>query len=492
MKQFKAGIVVRGEWIEDDLVEFGGRSTGITFLSPDPKKHIGKMPLTSPSALADLYDLSFEDLLKYVDRLGSKLVLADNPYLQEALEASYLTSGQTPPLLKSSYESLPHLFNRKVAHEMTDKTVGVANLEGWVAQTMADGRKVSVRAFGARTLHIIAGNSPIIAGMSILRNLLTRSDAIIKSPSNDPFTALAIARTMIDLDKHHPVTRHLAVAYWKGGDEALEQKLYRPQNIEKIIAWGGFASVKHVTKYIQPGLELISLDPKRSISVVGPEAFQSDATENDVALRLATDVGAINQEGCVNARVIYVLSGTDDKGLANLNRLAEKTYAAMMTLPPQVSTKPKEMLPELRSLLSAARLNDEWFKVTGGQNDEGAIIASQLPEPVDFAPQLAKRIANLVPIDDISELLSAVDAYTQTVGVYPENLKFSLRDRMSLYGAQRFVSLGYAASATMAGPQDGVETMRRMCKWIVCEDCDPAVTAPLWEDAEMFKVKQAA
>ena len=26
-------------------------------------------------------------------------------------------------------------------------------------------------------------------------------------------------------------------------------------------------------KYIQPGLELISLDPKRSISVIGPETF---------------------------------------------------------------------------------------------------------------------------------------------------------------------------------------------------------------------------
>ena len=42
-----------------------------------------------------------------------------------------------------------------------------------------------------------------------------------------------------------------------GGDEALEAKLYQPHNIEKICAWGGFASVKHVTKYIQPGIELI-------------------------------------------------------------------------------------------------------------------------------------------------------------------------------------------------------------------------------------------
>jgi Acyl-CoA reductase (LuxC) len=491
MKQFKAGIVIRGEWIEDHLVEFGGRSTGITFLSPDPKQYLSRLPLGNAKAMSDLYEISFDDILDYIDRLGKRLILANNPYLQEALEASCLTSSLTPPLLRKNYESLPHLFNRETAREIADNTIGINHLEGWVAKTMNDGRKVSIRAFGARALHIIAGNSPIIAALSILRNAITRSDAIIKSPSNDPFTALAIARTMIDMDTTHPLTRHLSVAYWKGGDEALEQKLYRPQNIEKIIAWGGFASVKHVTKYIQPGLELISLDPKRSVSIIGPEALADEKSMRDVALRLATDIGAFNQEGCVNARVIYVLSCTDDLGLARLDKLGKYTYEAMLGLPNGVSTVPKEMDQELRALVNATRLNDEWYHVIGGTRDEGAIIVSHIPEPVDFAAKLAKRIANLVPIDDIEEVYLAVDAYTQTVGIYPESLKITLRDRLSLFGAQRFTSLGYAASAAIATPQDAIESTRELCKWIVCEDCDPAVTPPLWEDGEMFKAKVA-
>ena len=491
MKTFKAGIVIRGQWIEDNLVEFGGRGTGITFLSPDPKQYLSRLPLGSAKALGDLYDLKFDDILDYIDRLGKRLVLANNAYLQEALEASCLTSSLTPPLLQSSYEVLPHLFNRQTAHEIADRTIGIDHLEGWVPRIMNDGRKVSIRAFGSRALHIIAGNSPVIAALSILRNAITRSDAIIKSPSNDPFTALAIARTMLDMDASHPLTKHLSVAYWKGGDEALEQKLYQPRNIEKIIAWGGFASVKHVTKYIQPGLELISLDPKRSVSIIGAEALANDVTMREVALRLATDIGAMNQEGCVNARVIYVLSGTDDLGLAKLDKLGKYTYDAMLALPRSVSTAPKEMDPELRSLLNATRLNDEWYHVIGGMKDEGAIIVSHLPEPVDFASRLAKRIANLVPIDDVEEVFGVVDAYTQTVGVYPESLKHELRDRLALYGAQRFTSLGYAAHATVATPQDAIESTRELCKWIVCEDCDPAVTKPLWEEGEMFKSKAA-
>ena len=346
MKQFSAGIVIRGEWIADYLVEFGGRSTGITFLSPDAKQYLSRLPLGSPKALGDLYELKFDDILDYIERLGSHLQLSSNTYLQEALEASCLTSSLTPPLLRSSYESLPNLFNRQTAREIADGTIGIDHLEGWVPKIMGDGRRVSIRAFGARALHIIAGNSPVIAALSILRNAITRSDAIIKSPSNDPFTALAIARTMLDMDAKHPLTRHLSVAYWKGGDEALEKQLYQPRNIEKIIAWGGFTSVKHVTKYIQPGLELISLDPKRSVSIIGPEALTNEITMRDVARRLATDIGALNQEGCVNARVIYVLSGSDEAGLAKIDKLGKYTYEAMLALPVSVSTAPKEMESE--------------------------------------------------------------------------------------------------------------------------------------------------
>src|SRR5207245_10225905 len=108
-------------------------------------------------------------------------------------------------------------------------------LEGWQSTPLIDGRTLSVRAFGARALHIIAGNSPIVAALTVVRNAITRSDAIIKSPSNDPFTARAIARTMQDVDPDHPLPRHLSVAYWKGGDEQIERHLYQPHNIRKLI-----------------------------------------------------------------------------------------------------------------------------------------------------------------------------------------------------------------------------------------------------------------
>src|SRR6202021_1337306 len=157
---------------------------------------------------------------------------------------------------------------------------------GGVDSPLADGTVASVRAFGARALHIIPGNGGGSAANAIVKNAFTRSDCIIKTPSNNPYSAVAIARPMCEMAPDHPITKHVTVAYWRGGDEELERRLYQPHNIEKILAWGGFASVKHVTRYIQPGLELISLDPKFSPSVLGREALESEEMMRAAAFRL--------------------------------------------------------------------------------------------------------------------------------------------------------------------------------------------------------------
>lgn len=475
-----APMIIRGQVITDNLIEVGGRGGDLSFLTPDANKYIDQLPLGNPAKMADLYSLSFNDILDYAVELGGRLDLEKNPYLQEACELSFLTAPTTPTIVKGSYMGLKHLLSREFVTEMAETTVGIKYLEGWVPQTLLDGTELEVRCFGARTLHIVAGNAVSLSLWTIIRNMVLRSDAIIKAPSNDPFTALAIARTMVDMAPDHPLTKHLSVAYWKGGDEAFEKRLYQPQNLEKIVAWGGFASMKHVTKYIQPGLELISLDPKRSASIIGQETFDSEANMREAAVRLAVDIGAINQKGCVCARVVYVQSGTDEQGLEKLNTFGRYVYDAMLGLPNTLSTTPKRYDQGLKAHVDALRLDDEWYKVIGGKDGEGAIICSQLPEPVSFAASLDDRTANLVPVDDLSEMMAAVDAYTQTVGVYPESIKDQLKDVLPLYGAQRIVSLGYAAAMKFAAPQDSIEPMRRMGKWISNQIASPETSAAPW------------
>ncbi len=133
-------------------------------------------------------------------------------------------------------------------------------------------------------------------------------------------------------------------------------------------------------------------------------------------------------------------------------------------------------------------MTDDFYRVFGGERREGAIVVSQFDEPVDYAPMLSGRVANIVPVDDIHQVTRAVNAYTQTIGIYPESLKRQLRDTLPLFGAQRLTSLGYACSVAIAMPQDAIEPIRRMCKWIVDEECDPEVVVPLWRLGQQVRI----
>jgi len=471
--------VLRGQVVESDLIEFGGRGGDITFLAPDPHKIVDRIPLASPRLMEDMYELSIDQILDYLAELGPRLELKNNAYLQEALEYSYDTAPSTKPIMDAFYHDMPFMFDKERIRKMVDFNIGIDHLEGWVEQQL-NGCTVGIRAYGSRQLHIVAGNGPVLGALTIIRGAVTRGDMIIKVPSNDPFTTGAIARTMVDMAPDHPVTKHLAVAYWRGGDEALESRIYQPHNIEKICAWGGFASVKHVTKYIQPGIELISLDPKRSASIVGPECLESEETMEDVGRRLAADFATGNQVACSASRLVYVMCGTDDDTIEKLKVLGQKTYEAMLALPDVISTKPKHYDRELKSQVDTLRLSDDFYTVIGGQDDEGAILISHTSDRVDFWEYLADRTINIIPVDTLEEVLDVVDAYTQTVGIWPENLWDVVRHKGALHGGQRFVELGYGFNgAGLVGPQDGIEPMRRIVKWIVSEKPGPD-KMPLW------------
>lgn len=474
MAQFQVPLIIRGEVIEDYSVEHGGRRGGVSLSAPEMSAYVDRLPLASPSALADLYDLSFDDILDYLAELGERLDYDRNRYLQEAFALSVETSGLGADILLAIYRQLGRVFDRAEMREMADALIGIDFLEGWVPMRTAEGYAINVRAFGARSVHIIAGNVPTVAAISLLRNCITRSDMIIKTPSNDPLTAVALARTMIEMAPDHPITRHLSVAYWKGGDAEVEDKLYQPNNVEKIIAWGGLASVTHIAKYVRPGIDLITLDPKLSSTIIGEAAFVDEQTMADVAARLALDVGVYNQEACLNARVVYAQTGTDADGLAKANRFGQMVYEAIQQLPARLSGPARRLNSDLAEEVEGLRYAGDLYRSIGG-DARGGVIVSQIDEPVEFSRLLANRVANIVPVDSLEVPIRAVTAYTQTIGIYPDSIVPEIRDRLAFHGAQRLVSLGYATRRVVTGPSDGIEPMRRMAKWIMHERYDPAV-----------------
>lgn len=472
-KIYEIPIISRGRIISPgpDAIEFSGRA-GAIFRAPNPRDHVQDLVLTDRTRLRDLHDLPTSEVIDFLATLGPRLTLEHNPHMQEAFSLSLEAGGLTEPVLRGVYAQLPSMFDRAYLTELVEKTIGIDYLDRWVPQGSRS--RFRIRAIGTRSLHITAGNVPVVGAITIIRSALTKSDCLIKLPSNDPLTASAIARTMIEIDAHHPVTKHLAVAYWKGGDEAVESQICRTSRIDKITAWGGMASMKHIQKYLVPGLDLIALNPKLSISMIGNEALQSEQALQEAADGIAVAAGKLNQTACVNTRVVYVESETDEASLERIISLGKAIHASFQRLPPVISTPALRPDRELESELRALALEEELYWVIG-DSVNGGVIVSRVSDRVDFHDRLGNRIVNLVPMPDISKVARWCDDSTQTVGIYPESLRERMRDTLSLAGVQRILPLRAHTSRQHEGaelpgmPHDGIEPMRRMVRWVIDE-----------------------
>lgn len=468
-------IIARGRIIMpgEDAVEFKGRG-GAAFRQADPHKHIHDLVLGNTARLRDLHDTPMAEIVELLAELGKRLVLDDNPLLQQSFALALQAGGLAEPILRGVYDALPQMFDPALMLAMVDKTIGLDYIDGWVSSGGAFDN-VSIRAVGTRQLHITAGNVPVVAAMTVARAGLTKSDILIKSPSNDPLTANAIARTLIELAPDHPVTRHIAVAYWKGGDEFMDSQIVRTSRIDKITAWGGMSSVRHIQKFLQPGIDLTALNPKYSMSMVGREGLESEAAMDEVAVGLATLAGFYNQTACANTRIVYVESGTDEDEIERVIALGRKMVSAYAKLPPLLSVPFTERNRELEAELDAVRDEDDFYHVEG-DTLTGGFVVSKFNDRVEFYDKLNNRVVNFVPVDSLMDVIKWCDDTTQTVGLYPESRRAELRDAFALAGVQRLVSLAggdpmtvYANSHHMppGSPHDGIEPMRRSVRWVV-------------------------
>jgi len=477
-------IIARGRIIlpdGEDAVTFSGRG-GAQFRSPDPHRHIHDIVLGNPVLLSDLMTLPTAQVIEFLVEAGKRLQLDDNVWLQESFALALQAGGLAEPILRGVYDALPAMFDGDDLTAQVENTIGIPYLDGWVAKP-GRGEHCRVRAIGTRQLHITAGNVPVVAALTIIRGALTKSDILIKSPSNDPLTANAIARTLIELDASHPVTKHIAVAYWKGGDEEMDRQIVRTSRIDKITAWGGMSSVRHIQQFLQPGIDLTALNPKFSMSVIGREALESEAAMAEAATGIAVISGFYNQTACANTRLVYVECGDDDESLEKLVALGHRIVTAFKTLPPVMSTPADGPNRELEAELEAAAMEDDFYTVAGDTID-GGVIVSRFPDRVDFYDQLNNRVVNLVPVLDLLDVVKWCDDTTQTVGVYPESLRDRLLDSFALAGVQRLVPLQggdplrifYDMHTLPPGmPHDGIEPLRRAVRWVI--DHRPAADA---------------
>ncbi|HEX7858615.1 MAG TPA: acyl-CoA reductase [Sphingobium sp.] len=453
-----APFFLLGKVVEGSDQTHRSRDLGVTFATPTIDMNAAVHPRTQ---VPPLLNVPTSEIIDFLVETGERIRDPKNEIFQDCIDrmcAQHILPREV--VANQAMYATAMLDKRRLMAELEQNFPDPRALDEWVPKQDFTGRKSFVRAFAPRLIHVLPGNSPGVAVKSIAHGALVKGVNLFKMSSSDPFTTVAILRTMAAIDPEHPIVKSMSAVYWRGGDERTESILMRPQYFDRIVGWGGGDAINNLIKYTGPGLQLVSFDPKTSISMVGKEAFASDETLALAADLASQDVMTLNQEACVASRFQFV-EGTEeqvDRFSAELHkRIAERAAASG-------DVRPLDM--DLKEQIDVLSMMDDEFRVWGKTDGKGIVIRSD--EPVDFHP--INKTANVVRVASLDDAVKYINVATQTVGFYPFDRMPDYRDRLASGGAQRIVHLGEAGPSTIGNPHDAMYALHRFVHWMVHED----------------------
>jgi Acyl-CoA reductase (LuxC) len=453
-----APFFIRGRLVEGADQIHRSRDLGVSFATPKLDLNALVHPRTQ---LPPLLNVPLAEIIDFLVESGQRLCDPNNEHVQACIDRMAKVSLAPRSVIEHQMLHATEYLDKKVLEEVVAQNFpNPRALDEWIEHTDHQGRRSFIRAYAPRLIHVLPGNSPGMGIRSIAQSALVKSVSLFKMASADPFSTVAFLRTMAEIDPDHPIIQSMSAVYWRGGDDMVERILYRPQYFDKLVAWGGGDAINNVMKYIGPGFQLVSFDPKTSISMVGKEVFASEETLQEAAELNARDVSILGQEACVCSRFTFLEASAED-GDRYASALAERLRIDRFN---EGDPRPLDM--ELKEQIDVLRMMDDEYGVFGKSDGRGVAIRSD--EPVDFHP--LRKTSNVVCVPDLMEAMKYVNVATQTVGVYPYSRMATLRDHLASGGAQRCVRLGEAGPSAVGNPHDAMYPLHRFVHWMANED----------------------
>jgi hypothetical protein len=445
--------VIKGELVEGTEQDYG------RFTTPTLDLDALVWPRNAPPPAADV---PIAEILDILEALGDWLSRDPEGSVERAMLASLGTNPLEKGVLERSFTTLGRLFERRsLLFQIEQELGGVDVLDGWREVVTPSGRKARIRAFPPRLVHIVAGNAPGVTATTVARGALTKGVHLLKLPSNDLYTASAVLGGLSAVAPRHPVARSFSAAYWRGGDRTVESMLFRPQYFDKLVAWGGESTIRSAKEYVGPGFELVSFDPKTSISMIGREMHIDPQVREQVAELAAADATVMDQQACVSSRFQFV-EGTIEEVDAYCEALQARLGVQRLTS--SACSRPPS--GTVREEIEALQMLEPDYRVFGSFDGRGIVIRSE--EPVGFHPD--GRVVNVVRVERLGDAIGNANVATQTVGIYPETQRVALRNALASQGVQRVTALGSAGMVEGGLPHDGFLPLQRFIRWVNDED----------------------
>lgn len=152
--------------------------------------------------------------------------------------------------------------------------------------------------------HVIAGNTPLLAWVSVIRALLVRSASLVKLPSNASARwAHLFHRSLVEVAPD--LAACVCLAEWPGGTREMDAALCHEADL--VMAHGSDSTLEGLRALRPAGTPFVGYGHRVSLGLLLPGADRRDA-----ARCFAKDVLIYDQGGCLSPQTIYVVGDFDN------------------------------------------------------------------------------------------------------------------------------------------------------------------------------------
>ena len=225
------------------------------------------------------------------------------------------------------------------------------------------------------------------------------------------------------------------------------------------MVWGSPNSVASVRARAQ-FTKILCFNPRYSVSLIGGDAFgERDDDLDEVAARAVCDSMVENQKACVSSLVHYVEGSVEDA--ERYAAAVERTLARWdAEFPHPLLNRHRNLLKRLeRGALLDARVH---FHEVGGEYRSGVVVA---PHEFAIKDHPMCRLIIVRPVSSLDECLRFLHAGVATVGIFPEDRRRTLRDRVAARGVSNVVPLGHGGAAAVGSSHDGMLVLSELVDW---------------------------
>ncbi|NUU21963.1 MAG: long-chain-fatty-acyl-CoA reductase, partial [Streptomycetaceae bacterium] len=192
-----APFFLRGELFEGHDVVHRSRDLGIAFATP----RIAMDRVVAPrSEVPPLLNVPLAEIIDFLVETGVRLRDPGNSFVGECIDRMTATHVLPRAMLEAQLADAAAYLDKRVLRTVVEQNFpDPAALDGWVPKQDFTGRKSFVRAFAPRLIHVLPGNAPGVAVRCIAQASLVKAVNLFKMPSSDPFSTVAILRTMAEI-----------------------------------------------------------------------------------------------------------------------------------------------------------------------------------------------------------------------------------------------------------------------------------------------------